>query len=190
MVFTSTAKLESEREKKLMALEALVFNQVPFNECKDFHTLLGVGHLSNECTQNDQILENRLNEKTLNVKRLDEYNSSSSISAKDLDTVFSSSENYCNANDDINGLLNSVIFPKMEANIGRRKRRRTRITKNNDEVENQRMIHIVVERNRRKQMNDHLKLLRSMMPPTYVQRVLLFYFTFLDSVNAIHTKHN
>ncbi|XP_002515085.2 transcription factor bHLH67 [Ricinus communis] len=52
----------------------------------------------------------------------------------------------------------------------RRKRKRTRPTKNKEEVESQRMTHIAVERNRRRQMNDHLNSLRSLMPPSYVQR--------------------
>ncbi|KAH7655539.1 Upstream transcription factor 2/L-myc-2 protein [Dioscorea alata] len=51
-----------------------------------------------------------------------------------------------------------------------RKRRRVRSFKNKEEVENQRMTHIAVERNRRKQMNDYLASLRSLMPPSYVQR--------------------
>lgn len=54
---------------------------------------------------------------------------------------------------------------------GRRKRRRTRTCKNKEELENQRMTHIAVERNRRKQMNEYLAVIRSMMPPSYVQRV-------------------
>ncbi|XP_010521172.1 PREDICTED: transcription factor bHLH96-like [Tarenaya hassleriana] len=53
---------------------------------------------------------------------------------------------------------------------GRRKRRRTRSSKNKEEIENQRMTHIAVERNRRKQMNEYLAVLRSLMPPTYAQR--------------------
>ncbi|KAK2649941.1 hypothetical protein Ddye_017430 [Dipteronia dyeriana] len=52
----------------------------------------------------------------------------------------------------------------------RRKRKRTKPTKNKEEVESQRMTHIAVERNRRRQMNDHLSTLRSLMPPSYVQR--------------------
>lgn len=36
-----------------------------------------------------------------------------------------------------------------------------------------RMTHISVERNRRKQMNEHLAILRSLMPTSYVQRVSL-----------------
>ncbi|OVA09279.1 Myc-type [Macleaya cordata] len=53
---------------------------------------------------------------------------------------------------------------------GRRKRRRTKSCKNKEEVENQRMTHIAVERNRRRQMNEYLAVLRSLMPPSYVQR--------------------
>nr|XP_004237957.1 transcription factor bHLH94-like [Solanum lycopersicum] len=56
------------------------------------------------------------------------------------------------------------------ATSGRRKRRRTRSCKNKEELENQRMTHIAVERNRRKQMNEYLAVIRSLMPPSYVQR--------------------
>ncbi|XP_055834276.1 transcription factor bHLH96-like [Solanum dulcamara] len=56
------------------------------------------------------------------------------------------------------------------ATFGRRKRRRTRSCKNKEELENQRMTHIAVERNRRKQMNEYLAVIRSLMPPSYVQR--------------------
>ncbi|XP_077214133.1 transcription factor bHLH94-like [Tasmannia lanceolata] len=53
---------------------------------------------------------------------------------------------------------------------GRRKRRRTKSLKNKDEVESQRMTHIAVERNRRKQMNEYLAVIRSLMPASYIQR--------------------
>ncbi|XP_016478354.1 transcription factor bHLH71 [Nicotiana tabacum] len=54
---------------------------------------------------------------------------------------------------------------------GRKKRRRRpKVCKNKEEAENQRMTHIAVERNRRKQMNEHLAVLRSLMPESYVQR--------------------
>ncbi|XP_028757411.1 transcription factor bHLH96-like [Neltuma alba] len=56
------------------------------------------------------------------------------------------------------------------ASTGRRKRRRTKTTKNQEEIESQRMTHIAVERNRRKQMNEYLTVLRSLMPSSYVQR--------------------
>lgn len=55
---------------------------------------------------------------------------------------------------------------------GRKKRRRKpRVCKNKEEAETQRITHIAVERNRRKQMNEHLAVLRSLMPESYVQRV-------------------
>ncbi|KAJ4750496.1 Basic helix-loop-helix (BHLH) DNA-binding superfamily [Rhynchospora pubera] len=57
-----------------------------------------------------------------------------------------------------------------QAAIGRRKRRRTKNVKNSEEIENQRMTHIAVERNRRRQMNEYLATLRSLMPPSYAQR--------------------
>ncbi|ERN01815.1 hypothetical protein AMTRI_Chr06g198240 [Amborella trichopoda] len=57
---------------------------------------------------------------------------------------------------------------EMEQGKGRRKRGRS--MKTSEEVENQRMTHIAVERNRRKQMNEHLRVLRSLMPASYVQR--------------------
>ncbi|CAK9173404.1 unnamed protein product [Ilex paraguariensis] len=54
---------------------------------------------------------------------------------------------------------------------GRKKRkRRPRACKNKEEAETQRMTHITVERNRRKQMNEHLAVLRSLMPESYVPR--------------------
>jgi len=55
--------------------------------------------------------------------------------------------------------------------VTRPKRRRARARKNQEDIENQRMTHIAVERNRRRQMNDYLAVLRSLMPDSYVQRV-------------------
>ena len=73
---------------------------------------------------------------------------------------------------------------------GRKKRRRKpRVCKNKEEAEAQRMTHIAVERNRRKQMNEHLTVLRSLMPESYVQRVcflhpfsIIFLSSFLSSL--------
>ncbi|PKA61300.1 Transcription factor FAMA [Apostasia shenzhenica] len=53
---------------------------------------------------------------------------------------------------------------------GKSRRKRTRSMKTSEEVESQRMTHIAVERNRRRQMNEHLRVLRSLMPSSYVQR--------------------
>lgn len=72
---------------------------------------------------------------------------------------------------------------------GRKKRRRRpKICKNKEEAETQRITHIAVERNRRKQMNEHLAVLRSLMPESYVQRVSTsswnHYSTFLIKTHA------
>ncbi|CAI9290956.1 unnamed protein product [Lactuca saligna] len=52
----------------------------------------------------------------------------------------------------------------------KKRRKKGRVSKNKEEAETQRMTHIAVERNRRKQMNHHLSVLRSLMPESYVQR--------------------
>nr|ABD32380.2 Helix-loop-helix DNA-binding [Medicago truncatula] len=63
--------------------------------------------------------------------------------------------------------------PSLDSSISTRsrsKKRRVKTSKNKEEIENQRMTHIAVERNRRKQMNEYLSVLRSLMPESYVQR--------------------
>ncbi|CAH8322805.1 unnamed protein product [Eruca vesicaria subsp. sativa] len=57
-----------------------------------------------------------------------------------------------------------------EATRGKRKRRKTKPSKDVEEIENQRINHIAVERNRRRQMNEHINSLRSLLPPSYIQR--------------------
>ncbi|CAA0831188.1 Transcription factor bHLH96 [Striga hermonthica] len=52
----------------------------------------------------------------------------------------------------------------------KRRRTKTKVMKNQEEMETQRMTHIAVERNRRRQMNEYLAILRSLMPPSYAQR--------------------
>ncbi|CAE6079763.1 unnamed protein product [Arabidopsis arenosa] len=52
----------------------------------------------------------------------------------------------------------------------KRKRRKTKPSKNIEEIENQRINHIAVERNRRRQMNEHINSLRALLPPSYIQR--------------------
>ncbi|URD80697.1 Helix-loop-helix DNA-binding domain [Musa troglodytarum] len=55
----------------------------------------------------------------------------------------------------------------------RKKKKRQRpasTSKSAEEAESQRMTHIAVERNRRHLMNVHLATLRSLMPPSFVQR--------------------
>ncbi|KAF8106967.1 hypothetical protein N665_0129s0036 [Sinapis alba] len=52
----------------------------------------------------------------------------------------------------------------------KRKRKRTKPAKNTEETETQRMTHIAVERNRRRQMNVYLNSLRSLIPSSYILR--------------------
>lgn len=61
----------------------------------------------------------------------------------------------------------------LDSSTYRPKRRRAKSRKNKEEIENQRMTHIAVERNRRKQMNEYLSVLKFLMPDSYVQRVLI-----------------
>ncbi|KAF5736648.1 hypothetical protein HS088_TW14G00795 [Tripterygium wilfordii] len=63
----------------------------------------------------------------------------------------------------------NAIIP-LPVEVMKNKRKRPRSIKTSEEVESQRMTHIAVERNRRKQMNEHLVVLRSLMPGSYVQR--------------------
>jgi hypothetical protein len=71
--------------------------------------------------------------------------------------------------------------PTAAAAPGRRKRRRTKVVKNREEIESQRMTHIAVERNRRRQMNEYLAVLRSLMPPSYAHRVRTYVQTCSNS---------
>ncbi|XP_050373999.1 transcription factor FAMA isoform X2 [Argentina anserina] len=67
-------------------------------------------------------------------------------------------------------LGDDVQNPRGLPELPKNKRKRPRSIKTSQEVESQRMTHIAVERNRRKQMNEHLRVLRSLMPGSYVQR--------------------
>ena len=52
------------------------------------------------------------------------------------------------------------------------------------------MSHIAVERNRRKQMNEHLAVLRSLMPCFYIKRVRFLACYLLDqSTTCVWSKH-
>lgn len=128
-----------------MGLEAAIFQQDPFNYgCKDYSYSTGGGYIG---------LGNQLplQEGRRNPENLDGYywDSPPSSVAQNADTS----------------------SPEV-ASSGRLKRRRKKsMVKNKLEMENQRMTHIAVERNRRRQMNDYLAILRSLMPPSFALRV-------------------
>lgn len=68
---------------------------------------------------------------------------------------------------------NAESSPEAETGASRskKKRRRQKRNKNKKASENQRISHIAVERNRRRQMNDYLTVLRSLMPSSYVHKI-------------------
>ncbi|KAM3370047.1 hypothetical protein ACQJBY_017738 [Aegilops geniculata] len=63
-----------------------------------------------------------------------------------------------------------VVEEGEKAQGRRKRRRRARSCKNREDAESQRMTHIAVERNRRRQMNEYLAALRSLMPESYAHR--------------------
>jgi hypothetical protein len=71
----------------------------------------------------------------------------------------------------------------------RRRRRRPKAVKNTEEMESQRRNHIAVERNRRRQMNEYLSVLRSAMPPSYAQRVRTYNNLLHDSSCAMSVSY-
>jgi hypothetical protein len=155
-----------------MALEALVYQQGSYSHGFSDTYVLGGGGPGSYCLG---LEEDKLCFETSDNNYL-EYSPSSMVQAsvKEPGTNTSFPENGTAIIGFLAQGLSSLKAPA--ATMGRLKRRRTRSTKNKEEKENQRMIHIAVERNRRKQMNDFLAVLRSMMPPSYVQKVLLIYF--------------
>ncbi|KAK6120006.1 hypothetical protein DH2020_046246 [Rehmannia glutinosa] len=115
--------------------------------CTDYN----YGFALDEALQEEEQKPNVENLDIINGEHLDSHNTTSSP-----DT--------CGAGDGFSSGGPTVAPPC------RRKRRRTKSLKNKEEMENQRMTHIAVERNRRRQMNDYLAVLRSLMPPSYAQR--------------------
>ncbi|KAI4307440.1 hypothetical protein L6164_030629 [Bauhinia variegata] len=173
-----------------MALEAVVFPQDPFTNygCKDLYSLLAAGggpasggaawihDYGSLQVEEEKALVGIINgntEQNLHAS----WDSSSSPSPSVLQNVKDQWDSHSSSDQFLPG---SALFPpSVEATggtaattttTGRRKRRRTKSVKNKEEIENQRMTHIAVERNRRKQMNEYLAVLRSLMPPSYVQR--------------------
>ncbi|GMI78444.1 hypothetical protein like AT1G72210 [Hibiscus trionum] len=144
-----------------MALEAVVYPQDPLSSYvfDDFPTVGGGGSYG-FCLQNEDkaflgIFDNSTN-----------WDSSSTNSI--MQHSYSSPET-CTVDRSLPA-ARVIPEPPASATNNRRKRRRTRSSKNKEELENQRMTHITVERNRRKQMNEYLAVLKSLMPSSYVQR--------------------
>ncbi|XP_022871345.1 transcription factor bHLH94-like [Olea europaea var. sylvestris] len=147
-----------------MTLEAVVFQQDPFSYAnwKDYSNRGDYGF-------DLGIQEDKPNAEKISNGYWDSPPSSIAQSVKDCEAHNSSSPEIC-AGEGIfsGGGYSPMVAPAVATS--RRKRRRTKSCKNQEEMENQRMTHIAVERNRRRQMNDYLAMLRSLMPPSYAQR--------------------
>lgn len=163
-----------------MALETVVFPQDPSFSygCKDYmYSLVGAtANYGFQAAEEEKVLLGIINNNLeQNLHATWEYSSSTSLlqNVKDQWEYSHSSPEPCTVDQSL-----TVPFPppssSAEATVttttSRRKRRRTKSAKNKEEIENQRMTHIAVERNRRKQMNEYLAVLRSLMPSSYVQR--------------------
>ncbi|KAJ0232026.1 Transcription factor bHLH96 [Hirschfeldia incana] len=157
-----------------MALEAVFYPHDPFSviSCKEFkfHDL----YFQQEDKQEPQDTKNIIKLGQEQRKGFPSINNN----GKSRDTFTSDDYNY-NDQEDLQWPRDDLFYGSaldqpqpsdVAAGGGRRKRRRMKSSKNKEEVENQRMTHIAVERNRRKQMNEYLAALRSLMPPSYAQR--------------------
>ncbi|RWW82081.1 hypothetical protein BHE74_00009480 [Ensete ventricosum] len=160
-----------------MALEAAVFSQGLFGHaCKESCTTPGGGACSYSYDLGDVSMEEKSSmlDRDMDATR---YPSCSDL-MQDLEGWHA---NYSTAE----GQEEAPAEGKATEVVSRRKRRRTKGIKNEEEVETQRMVHIAVERNRRKQMNEYLAVLRSLMPLSYVQRVIIMRTSFLLSYLTI-----
>lgn len=164
-----------------MALDAAIHMQDSFGYfCKEFYTLGGVGGANGGwgygfgLQEEKGFLEMLDSGMDHNLQGNWESSSSSVVMQNVKEWDPNSSPEACTADQlFLEGGSPTMEEPPESASTpaaGKRKRRRTRTCKNKEELENQRMTHIAVERNRRKQMNDYLAVIRSMMPPSYVQR--------------------
>ena len=177
-----------------MALEAVVFSQNPFSYSanKDLYNMLGGNWVSYDDEfsttlekEHNNLLDHQdqadapssfdfLGNQTESTCPYGDWNPSPSSMVPHFNELHLSN----NPSPDTNGQSSSEFQPfdaltTMPMTTTRPKRRRSRSRKNKEDIENQRMTHIAVERNRRKQMNEYLSVLRSLMPDSYVQRVLI-----------------
>lgn len=167
---------EGERDReRAMALEAVVFpqSQDPFGS--------GYGSVNTKDFYNYTLLAATYEQQHINKE---EEQGGASISTFQPESNYpygnwtsSSSSMLPHFNNELQETTTTDPSNTLDSLNTRPKRRRAKSRKNKEEIENQRMTHIVVERNRRKQMNEYLSVLRSLMPDSYIQRVLHFILT-------------
>ncbi|KAJ6337598.1 hypothetical protein OIU76_007305 [Salix suchowensis] len=139
-----------------MELEAVVYSQDPFAYgCMDSFSVAGGGAWDYDFEWQDKtfhgILENNSIEQQGLHANWDSPSPPLMQQEKEWDRRNLSSPGTCNGDQSIQGILfPSIMEPAPVTATNRRKRRRTKSSKNKEEIENQRMTHIAVERNRRK----------------------------------------
>ncbi|XP_044498532.1 transcription factor bHLH96-like [Mangifera indica] len=155
-----------------MALEAVVYQQ---DFLGIYNGLLGTSNWEYDCGG----LEKENEDKVSFNHFLDNQTESNFLHGHFNDMLYQPNSSSDATNNIVNPNGSSSTFqdlPQMDSSATtslpctRPKRRRSKSRKNKEEIENQRMTHIAVERNRRKQMNEYLSILRSLMPESYVQR--------------------
>ncbi|KAL7262539.1 hypothetical protein ACSBR1_000827 [Camellia fascicularis] len=152
-----------------MALEAVIYPQDPFSyACKEFATVGGGGGAGGGGWGYGGDFSLLVEDKAF-VGCNGNWDSSSSSMIQNGKEHWdpNSSPEACTDGDQ---LVPPMESPAVATAAGRRKRRRTKSAKNKEDLESQRMTHIAVERNRRKQMNEYLAVIRSLMPASYAQR--------------------
>ncbi|CAK9136621.1 unnamed protein product [Ilex paraguariensis] len=142
-----------------MALEDVVFQRDLFNYGnEDMYNFLG-GDWSYECgvmekeeTENNRYANWNISSPSM-VPHLEQWGPNSSLGPDIENTIYP---------EDFQELDTSTTMSD------RPRRRRSKSKKKQEDIENQRMTHIAVERNRRKLMNEYLSELRTLMPDSYV----------------------
>ncbi|KAM7273481.1 hypothetical protein ACFE04_028145 [Oxalis oulophora] len=149
-----------------MALEAVIFQQElsNYNNNKDLFNWLD-SNWSNEIF--DQLLEEKNSPTESNFYLHGEQHSSINVPLQQHQVSDIIIRNIVDDKCDDSHQQRHLL---VDESASQKRPRRTKSRKNKEEVENQRMTHIAVERNRRKQMNEYLSVLRSLMPPSYVLR--------------------
>ncbi|KAK9165778.1 hypothetical protein Scep_000969 [Stephania cephalantha] len=148
-----------------MALEAVVYPNDLFNySCKDLYSLA----YDFEVKEEEDKSSSHINGGSLSFLEQHQHQYSLLINNINNTHLYSSSSSSSTTAQNLNAIITapSNTTPSCSS-PPRRKRRRYKSSKNKEEAESQRMTHIFVERNRRKQMNDYLSILRSLMPPLF-----------------------
>ncbi|KAL3538036.1 hypothetical protein ACH5RR_001402 [Cinchona calisaya] len=143
-----------------MALQTVLYQQDVFgNSNKDQYNLFGGGNLGRDTDLAEKFESSSFDFFQENIEE----------NSPPFPTVEQSEQWALNAASEHE--ISAQKLPDSRSPMSNRSRRRClRPKKNQEEIEHQRMAHIAVERNRRKQMNEYLSVLRDLVPEGYVQK--------------------